>query len=164
MANVPYIEIKSLNSQVIAGENIPQLIAFDVIEDSNDVTYNNANGEIKVKKAGKYLFSLACQVGRKGDCQLTIPNFRCWIKKNNVDLPNSNVLLNVNNLRLTKDIILNQGIITLEKDDTIKCYMSSSVKNEVQIESINFAGEPKIPSVNFVLYKLGIDSDEKVGD
>jgi len=171
MANLPYIQALSVNSQTITIADTPQVIILDTIDDKNEFDLNTTTGVITYNKEGaarKFAYIVGPQVSRENDCEIEIPNFRCWIQKKTntemefTDVPNTNVLINVNRHRLTKDVLILNGLITLKKDDELRFMMASNVDNLVKIEAIPMAGEPDVPSIIVSIFNIGLEKDEKI--
>ena len=169
MANLPYIQALDTTTQVITTADTPQPIILNTIDDINEFSLDASTGIITYDKEGaarKFTYIVAPQVTRDGDCEDEVPNFRCWIQKKAdgeamfADVPNANVLLNVNRHRLTKDVILLTGLITLEKDNEIRFMMASNVDGLVKIEAIPFVGESDVPSVIVSVFNIGLEKDE----
>lgn len=171
MANLPYIQVTSANSQTITTADTPQVIVIDTIEDKNEFDLNVATGVITYNKAGaarKFAYISGPQVAREDECNSNVPNFRHWIQKKTKietefsDVPNTNVIMNVNRHRETKDVLTLNGLITLEKDDEIRFMMASNVDSIVKIEAIPMTGEPDVPSIIVSIFNIGLEKDEVV--
>lgn len=165
MANVPYVQACSEVNQLITAADTPQIILLDCVDDTNEFTVDSATGEITYIKQGvgrKFDYTVSPQVGRTDVCQDEIPNFRIWLqikRKNELNfsnVENNNVLLNVNRHRTTKDVIVLQGLITLNSGDKIRLMMASNVSNSVQLEYIDMgANEPAVPSITTSITYIG---------
>lgn len=171
MANLPYVQGISVNTQLITVADTPQNLVVDTLDDINEFSIDTTTGTITYNKEGlarKFAYIVAPQVAREGECQEEVPNFRVWIQKKAngeesfIDVPYANVLINVNRHRETKDVLVLSGLITLEKDDQLRIMMSSDVANEVKIEYIPKTGEPNIPSVIASIFNIGLEKDEPV--
>jgi len=171
LANLPYIQALSLLTQEISLSNVPQVAILDTTDDINEFSLDNFEGIITYDKEGaarKFAYMIAPQVGRKNICKNFVPNFRCWLQKKAVgeeefeNVPRTNVLINVNTVRETKDVIILSGLITLEKDDELRIMVSSNTSDEVQLESIPIAGEPTIRCIIVLIFNIGLEKDEPI--
>jgi len=169
MANLPYIQAVSLGTQTIIEANTPQQIVIEVVDDINEFSLNTTTGVITYNKEGaarKFAYIIAPQAARNNVCQDFVPNFRCWIQRKSSeksefeDVENANVLMNVNTIRETKDVIPLSRLITLEKDDELRVMMASNIANEVKIEAIPMTNEPNIPSIIVSIFNIGLEKDE----
>ena len=103
------------------------------------------NSIIRIKRSGLYFIMAAPQVGRKkGDEPRYVD---IWLRKNGEDVPNSNVRTTLFH-GSAKDVIVNQSMIPLFREDTIEVMMSVESADEgLGLESFNPKGEPTIPSI-----------------
>lgn len=103
------------------------------------------NSVIRIKRSGLYFIMAAPQVGRKkGDTSRYVD---IWLRKNGEDVPNSNIRANLYH-GTSKDVIVNQSMIPLFREDTVQIMMSVEVADEgLGLECINPKGEPTIPSI-----------------
>ena len=96
----------------------------------------------------------APQVGRQnaGDAA----NFRCWLRVNGVNVPDSNVLLNLVNIDY-KDVIISQVLLHLEAGEVLQVMMATdSAAAGVGVEAIQpTPDEPLVPSIIFSLEDHG---------
>jgi hypothetical protein len=151
----PYLQASCSIDQKITAANTAQKVIINTVDDSDKISLDTSNGDVTVEKKGKYVVIAAPQVGRDGDCMESIPNFRCWLRVNGTDVPNSNVLMNVNRYRETKDVIITQGIVELEEEDIVNVMMASDTADEVLLEAIDLgSGEPLIPSIIFTMFQI----------
>jgi hypothetical protein len=103
------------------------------------------NSIIRIKRSGLYFIMAAPQVGRKkgNDPQYV----DIWLRKNGEDVPNSNVRTILHH-GSAKDVIVNQSMIPLFREDTVQVMMSVENSDDgLGLESINPKGEPTIPSI-----------------
>jgi len=170
MANLPYVQGVSLNTQLITTADTPQNLVVDTVDDINEFSIDLATGAITYNKSGaarKFAYMVAPQVARENNCMEEVPNFRVWLRKKAagelefVDVPHASVLMNVNRHRTTKDVLILSGLITLEKDDQLRIMMASNYANEVKIEYTEKVGEPSIPSVIASIFNIGLEKDEE---
>ena len=85
------------------------------------------NSVIKIKQSGLYFVIAAPQIGRKkGKIARYVD---VWLRKNGKDIPNSNVRANLYH-ETSKDVIVNQSMIPLLRDDELQVMMSVETGNE----------------------------------
>ena len=103
------------------------------------------NDIIKIKQSGLYFVIVAPQIGRKkGNTSRYVD---IWLRKNGEDIPNSNIRANLYH-GTSKDVIVNQSMIPLFREDELQIMMSVETANEgMGLEAIKPKGEPMIPSV-----------------
>ena len=103
------------------------------------------NSIIRIKRSGLYFIMAAPQVGRKkGDVSRYVD---IWMRKNGEDIPNSNIRANLYH-GTSKDVIVNQSMIPLFREDEVQVMMSVETANEgLGLECIKPKGEPVIPSI-----------------
>jgi len=103
------------------------------------------NSIIRIKQSGLYFVIAAPQIGRKkGNTSRYVD---VWIRKNGEDVPNSNIRANLYH-GTSKDVIINQSMIPLSREDEIQVMMSVETGNEgLGLEAIKPKGEPTIPSI-----------------
>ncbi len=103
------------------------------------------NTVIKIKQSGLYFIIAAPQNGRKkGSISRYVD---IWLRKNGKDVLNSNVRATLYH-ETSKDVIINQSMIPLLRDDELQVMMSVETGNEgLGLEAIKPKGEPTIPSI-----------------
>ena len=103
------------------------------------------NSIIRIKQSGLYFVIAAPQIGRKkGNVSRFVD---VWIRKNGKDVPNSNIRANLYH-GTSKDVIINQSMIPLTREDEVQVMMSVETGNEgLGLEAIMPKGEPTIPSI-----------------
>jgi hypothetical protein len=103
------------------------------------------NSIIKIKQSGLYFIIAAPQIGRKkGNISRYVD---VWIRKNGEDVPNSNIRATLFH-GTSKDVIVNQSMIPLTREDKVQVMMSVETGNEgLGLEAIKPKGEPTIPSI-----------------
>ncbi len=103
------------------------------------------NSIIRIKQSGLYFVIAAPQIGRKkGNTSRYVD---VWMRKNGEDVPNSNIRANLYH-GTSKDVIINQSMIPLSREDEIQVMMSVETGNEgLGLEAIKPKGEPTIPSI-----------------
>ena len=103
-----------------------------------------------IANAADYLIVAAPQVGRQnpGD----VANFRCWLRVNGVNVPDSNVLLNLPSPD-TKDVIVCQVLARLEANAVLEVIMATdNAAAGVGIEALQpTPNEPLVPAIIFSL-------------
>jgi len=103
------------------------------------------NSIIRIKQSGLYFIIAAPQIGRKKG--LISRYVDVWIRKNGEDVPNSNIRANLYH-GTSKDVVINQSMIPLSREDEIQIMMSVETGNEgLGLEAIKPKGEPTIPSI-----------------
>ena len=103
------------------------------------------NSVIKIKQSGLYFIIAAPQIGRKkGSISRYVD---IWLRKNGKDVSNSNTRATLYD-ETSKDVIINQSMIPLLRDDELQVMMSVETGNEgLGLEAIKPKGEPTIPSI-----------------
>ncbi len=103
------------------------------------------NSIIRIKQSGLYFIIAAPQIGRKkGNVSRYVD---VWIRKNGEDVPNSNIRANLYH-GTSKDVIINQSMIPLFREDEVQVMMSVETASEgLGLEAIKPKGEPTIPSI-----------------
>ena len=123
----------------------PTKINIDFVDGSAQIDLSG--GEATVYRSGDYLIIAAPQVGFTGK---GIANFRCWLAVNDAFVPNSNVLTTLT--QIGKDVIVTQGIVSLEKGDKVSVYMASN--KGAYIERINPPEGVAVPALIFTMYAI----------
>ncbi len=109
-------------------------------------------GDISVNDDGVYVVIDAPQVGRTSGTGERFVDI--WLRRNGKDIPNSNVR-NVVGTNGSKDVIVNQSMMSFKSGDVINVMMSVETPNEgLGIETIRPEGEPTIPSIIFSMHKI----------
>ncbi len=147
-----YIQASGSRTQVLKAASTPERVVIDSTDEANGIENMN-EGEFKVADAGAFFVMAAPQVGRKA----TGPpaNLRCWIEVNGSNVPNSDVLLDLES-GAVKDVIVCQGIVVLEAGDVVTVMAeTNSVDAGVALEAIHPSPtEPLVPSIIFSMFKL----------
>jgi hypothetical protein len=103
------------------------------------------NSIIRIKQSGLYFIITAPQIGRKSGN--TSRYLDVWMRKNGEDVANSNIRANLYH-GTSKDVIVNQTMIPLFREDEVQLMMSVENGSEgIGLEAIKPKGEPTIPSV-----------------
>ena len=80
--------------------------------------------------------------------------FDLWLRVNGTDVANSNVQLCQDEGSMAKDVIISQGIVSMEAGDVLEVMMSASNPDaNMCIEAIQPAGEPLVPAIIFSMIK-----------
>ncbi len=108
--------------------------------------------DIKISESGTYVIISAPQVGRlSGD---TPGHVDFWLRKNNHDIPNSNVRASITT-KEEKDVIVNQIMMSFNAGDVLNVMMAvSKVGEGLGVEAIKTEGRPLIPSIIFSMHKI----------
>ena len=149
----PGVQASGSTTQVLEGPNTANVVVLDTIDLIADVEAVEDNG-FKVGCDGVYFIMAAPQVGSTP--QGPARNFRCWIRVNGVDAPNSNVLLNLLANGQTKDVIISQGAYALKKGDVVQVIAATDAggtgPGDVLLEAIQPSpNEPLVPSCIFTM-------------
>ena len=117
------------------------------IEHSNDHP-----ADIRITESGTYVLIAAPQVGRTFGNGPSSVDF--WLRKNNRDIPNSNVRAVINGDD-HKDVIVNQTMMPFQAGDVLNVMMAVEKTGEgLGIEAIKTPGRPLIPSIIFSMHKI----------
>ncbi len=108
--------------------------------------------DIKIAESGTYVVIAAPQIGRlSGD---TPGHVDFWLRKNNKDIPNSNVRATITTSE-EKDVIVNQTMMSFNAGDVLNVMMAvSKVGEGLGVEAIKTEGRPLIPSIIFSMHKI----------
>ena len=126
----------------VAGTS-PTKVNINVEDGSAQVSLSG--GSAVVNRSGDYLIVAAPQA--------TVPageNFRCWLDVNGTYVANSNVLLSSE--VTVQDVIVSQGIVSLEKGDVVSVYIASS--GGAFIDAIMPPEGVLVPSIIFTMYQI----------
>jgi len=149
-----WIQASSTITQRIEKDNEGQVVIIDKVDGANGVSLDPKTGNFTVEKESDYLVMAAPQVGRlnSGDNA----NFRCWIRVNGENVPDSNVLLNLFHVDV-KDVIVSQGLIHLNAGDVVQVVMATDNADAgVGAEAIQpTPNEPLVPAIIFSLEAYG---------
>jgi len=128
-----------------------------VLMDQNDAIsgiehLNDHPADIRIVESGTYVVIAAPQIGRKSGNGSSSVDF--WLRKNNTDIPNSNVRAVVHDYN-HKDVIVNQTMMPFQAGDVINVMMAVEKTGEgLGIEAIKTQGRPLIPSIIFSMHKI----------
>lgn len=128
-----------------------------VFMDQNDeisgiVHSSDHPADIRIAESGIYVMIAAPQVGRTTGNGPSHVDF--WLRKNNNDIPNSNVRCTITNDQ-HKDVIVNQTMSSFKMGDVINVMMAVEKTGEgLGIEAIKSSDRPLIPSIIFSMHKI----------
>ena len=147
-----WIQASGSQTQVLKAATTPERVIIDNIDEVSDIENLN-EGEFKVASGGAYFVMAAPQVGRKPEGPLA--NLRCWLAVNGSNVPNSDVLLELESGDI-KDVIVCQGIVSLKAGDVVTVMAeTNSADAGVALEAIHpTPSEPLVPSIIFSMFKL----------
>ena len=153
-ANDVWIQASGTKTQRIQQDNVGQVIIIDKVDGANGVSLDAATGAFTIENEADYLVMAAPQVGRlnPGDTA----NFRCWLRVNGENVPDSNVLLNLFHVDV-KDVIISQGLVHLNAGDVVEVVMATdNAAAGVGAEAIQpTPDEPLVPAIIFSLEAYG---------
>jgi len=128
-----------------------------VVMDQNDAISgiehsSDHPADIRIAQSGTYVVIAAPQIGRlSGDSPGHID---FWLRKNNVDIPNSNVRATIRT-NDEKDVIINQTMMSFNAGDVLNVMMAVSKAGDgLGVEAIRTEGRPLIPSIIFSMHKI----------
>lgn len=148
----PYIQLSDSTNQE-PGTTTATLVTFNTLDEQAGFTFAPTSGSITVPASGVYCIIVGGQVGKTSGG--TVKLFDMWLRKNDVDIPNSGVRNAVASASDTKVVIQNTGI-ALVAGDVVKVYMSvDDAAVGLGLKVYNPAGEPRIPSILFTMFKIG---------
>ena len=108
--------------------------------------------DINIEQSGTYVLIAAPQIGRTSGNGASSIDF--WLRKNNKDIPNSNVRAMIGNDD-HKDVIVNQTMMPFQSGDVLNVMMAVEKTGEgLGIEAIKTQGRPLIPSIIFSMHKI----------
>ena len=152
--NDVWIQASSSKTQRIEQSDVGQVIIIDNVDGANGVSLNAATGAFTIEHEADYLVVAAPQVGRlnPGDTA----NFRCWLRVNGDNVPDSNVLLNLFHVDV-KDVIISQGLVHMNAGDVVEVVMATdNAAAGVGAEAIQpTPDEPLVPAIIFSLEAYG---------
>lgn len=132
-----------------------------VLFSTNDEIYNigHVAGEstVTIQSTGVYNMVAQPQVNRNSNNGVV--EFHCWFQKDTgsgwQDIPNSNILLDMDNVRVD-DVIIVSLTTLLQTGDKIRIMMSTTdVSKDIRLlPQLNIPSEPNIPSIIFTMFRL----------
>lgn len=151
-----WIQASGSRTQVLDGEpNEAHTAIIDTLDGHDaDHCLTLAGSAVTVHRDGDYLIVAAPQVGRSQTGPLA--NFRCWLAVNGINVPNSNVLMNLDPSGDTKDVIISQGIVSLKAGDEVTVRVATDAPAAgVAMEAIQpTPSEPLVPSIIFTMHSV----------
>ena len=152
--NDVWIQASGSATQRIEQSDVGQVIIIDKVDGANGVSLDAATGAFTIEHGGDYLVVAAPQVGRSNPGDTA--NFRCWLRVNGVNVPDSNVLLSLFHIDF-KDVIISQGLVHLNAGDVIEVMMATdNAAAGVGAEAIQpTPDEPLVPAIIFSLEACG---------
>jgi len=128
-----------------------------VLMDQNDslvgIEHSSENpADIKITESGTYVVIAAPQIGRTSGNGASSVDF--WLRKNNQDIPNSNVRAVLRSSE-DKDVIVNQTMMEFAAGDVLNVMMAVGKTGDgLGVEAIKTNGRPLIPSIIFSMHKI----------
>lgn len=156
MSNKPdiWMQASSTITQRIKEDNVGQVVIIDNVDGASGVSLDASTGSFTVEQESDYLVVAAPQVGRQNPGDNA--NFRCWLRVNGENVPDSNVLLNLFSVDV-KDVIISQGLVHLNAGDVIQVVMATNnAAAGVGAEAIQpTPDEPLVPAIIFSIEAYG---------
>ena len=156
MADIPaiWMQASSTVTQRIKEDNVGQIVIIDNVDGASGVSLEPSTGSFTVEHESDYLVVAAPQVGRQNPGGTA--NFRCWLRVNSENVPDSNVLLNLSSVEV-KDVIVSQGLVHLNAGDVIQVVMATdNAAAGVGAEAIQTTpDEPLVPAIIFSIEAYG---------
>ncbi len=145
-----WLQASSATTQRIEKDDVGQVVLIDKIDGSSNVALDITTGKVTVENEADYLVVAAPQVGRMNTGN--VANFRCWIRVNGVNIPDSNVLINLESVD-SKDVIVCQVLVHLSAGDNLEVIMATdNAAAGVGIEALQpTLDEPMVPAIIFSL-------------
>jgi hypothetical protein len=137
----------------------PVPVFMDQNDEISGITHSSEHpADIQIAESGVYVLIAAPQVGRTSGNGSSHIDF--WLRKNQKDIPNSNVRCTVTN-NADKDVVINQTMSAFKAGDIVNVMMAVDKAGEgLGIEAIKSADRPLIPSIIFSMHKI---KDSEVG-
>ncbi len=131
----------------------PVSVTMDQNDAISGIEHSSDNpADIRIVESGVYVLIAAPQIGRTSGNGPSHIDF--WLRKNNQDIPNSNVRGTVTD-DSHKDVIINQTMSAFKAGDVVNVMMAVSKAGEgIGIEAINSTDRPLIPSIIFSMHKI----------
>ena len=150
MGSSNWLQASSKTTQRIAQDNVGQVVVLDILDNASNVSLDTTSGAVTVEEDADYLIVSAPQVGRENPGETA--NFRCWVRVNGTNVPDSNVLLNLAGPEV-KDVIVSQVLVHLSAGDVVEVIMATDhAESGVGIEAIQpTPDEPLVPAIIFSL-------------
>lgn len=132
----------------------PVLITMNQNDDLSGITHSTTinSDRIIIRKKTTYFILAAAQVGKTSGT--TNVNIDIWLRKNGVDVPNSNTRAGIV-LSTDTQVLVSQTIVDMNKDDYFQIMLSvSSLSQGAGIIASSPSGEPAIPSIIVSIYEV----------
>ncbi len=133
----------------------PVKITFNTNDEVLGITHSTTSNteNIIIQESGVYVIVPQPQFQKTSGGTNRFIDF--WIRKNNIDIPNSNIRASIRTNSETDVIVSSIVTATLVAGDIINVMMSiETTGNGIGIRSTSPAGEPVIPSIIFSMYKI----------
>jgi hypothetical protein len=150
MESTSWLQASSKTTQRIDQTDVGQVVLLDIVDGAEDVSLDTDTGAITIQHDAHYLVVSAPQVGRTSSGGTA--NFRCWLRVNGTNVPDSNVLLSLPSQDV-KDVIVAQVVVHLSPGDVLEVIMATDNSDAgVGIEAIQpTPDEPLVPAIIFSL-------------
>ena len=131
----------------------PVSVTMDQNDAISGIEHSSDNpADIRIVESGVYVLIAAPQIGRTSGNGPSHIDF--WLRKNNQDIPNSNVRGTITD-DSHKDVIINQTMSAFKAGDVVNVMMAISKAGEgIGIEAIKSTDRPLIPSIIFSMHKI----------
>ena len=131
----------------------PVSVTMDQNDEISGIEHSSDHPEdITIVESGIYVLIAAPQIGRTSGNGPSHIDF--WLRKNNQDIPNSNVRGTITD-DSHKDVIINQTMSAFKTGDVVNVMMAVSKAGEgIGIEAIKSTDRPLIPSIIFSMHKI----------
>jgi len=149
-----WMQASSTITQRMKENNAGKVVIIDNVDGARGVSLDASTGSFTVEQESDYLVVAAPQVGRQNPGDNA--NFRCWLRVNGENVPDSNVLLNLFHVDV-KDVIISQGLVHLNAGDVIQVIMATdNAEAGVGAEAIQpTPDEPLVPAIIFSIEAYG---------
>ena len=131
----------------------PVPVFMDQNDEISGIEHSNEHpADIRITESGVYVLIAAPQVGKTSGNGSGHIDF--WLRKNDKDIPNSNVRCSVSSDG-DKDVIVNQTMSAFKAGDIVNVMMAIDKTGEgLGIEAIKSTDRPLIPSIIFSMHKI----------
>mgnify|MGYP000117866456 CR=1 FL=1 len=131
----------------------PIAVTMDQNDEISGISHSSDHpADIRITESGVYVLIAAPQVGRTSGNGPSHVDF--WLRKNGVDIPNSNVRCSITSDD-HKDVIVNQTMSAFKAGDVVNVMMAVEKAGEgLGIEAIKPSDRPLIPSIIFSMHKI----------
>jgi len=143
--------ISTLDQRPETIEPVP--VFMDQNEEISGIDHSTEHpSDVRIQTSGTYVLIAAPQIGRLSGNESGHVDF--WLRKNGLDIPNSNVR-GVVGTDGDQDVIVNQSMMAFNAGDVINVMMAvSNAGDGLGIEAIKTEGRPLIPSIIFSMHKI----------